>query len=474
MYPVNLPANSPEVLIANATFRKRLFFITCAAFALRLVYILIVEQGDPLSGDAFYYHEAARLLADGFGFVEPYRYLHGGAQELLFIAEPNTVVETANSALPIGHLEPTAGHPPLWVLILGAVTWLGFDTILSHQITGAVVGTAAVAAVGWAGRQVGGERVGLLAASLAAGYAFLWLNDGLVMSESLVILLVAIATGVAVRFHRHPGWGGVLVLGLVGGLAALTRAELLLFLPLAALPVLRESSLPVSRRAVRFVAVGVVAAALLAPWVARNLDRFENQVLISNGLGILVAQTNCDATYFGNKQGYWEYLCGLPQPVGVHGEPVDESQRDAEYRRRGLDYAGSHWTRLVTNAIPKRIGRLWGVYAPIEQLRADKLVEGRAFALSMLGLLQYWALAPIAIFGVRILWRSGRPLLPLLAWPLVATVVAALTMGATRYRVPAEVSLVLLGAVALDSLLPRHWADRRQPTEEEEPRTLLR
>ena len=160
--------------------------------------------------------------------------------------------------------------------------------------------------------------------------------------------------------------------------------------------------------------------------------------------------------------------------MGVHGEPVDESQRDAEYRRRGLDYAGSHWTRLVTNAIPKRIGRLWGVYAPIEQLRADKLVEGRAFALSMLGLLQYWALAPIAIFGVRILWRSGRPLLPLLAWPLVATVVAALTMGATRYRVPAEVSLVLLGAVALDSLLPRHWADRRQPTEEEEPRTLLR
>ena len=474
MYPVNLPADDPEALIVNAVFQKRLFFITCAAFALRLLYILIVERGDPLSGDAFYYHEAARLLADGFGFVEPYRYLHGGAQELLFVTEPNTVIETANSALPVGHVEPTAGHPPLWVLILGAVSWLGFDTVLSHQITGAVVGTAAVAAVGWAGRQVGGDRVGLLAATLAAGYAFLWLNDGLVMSESLVILLVAIATGVAVQFHRLPEWRGVLVLGLVGGLAALTRAELLLFLPLAALPVLRQSSLPFSRRAVRYVAVGVVAGALLAPWVGRNLGQFENQVIISNGLGILVAQTNCDATYYGDKQGYWEYLCGLPQPVGVHGEPVDESQRDAEYRRRGLDYASSHWARLATNAIPKRIGRLWGVYAPIEQLRADKLVEGRAFALSMLGLLQYWALVPIGVLGVRILWRSGRPLLPLLAWPLVATVVAALTMGATRYRVPAEVSLVLLSAVALDSLLSRNWVTLRHPIEKEETRTLLR
>ena len=121
-------------------------------------------------------------------------------------------------------------------------------------------------------------------------------------------------------------------------------------------------------------------------------------------------------------------------------------------RKRGLDYASGHWTRLVVHAIPKRVGRLWGVYAPIQQLRADKLVEGRAFKLSVLALVQYWFLLPLAGMGVLTLRRSGQPLLPLLAWPLVATVVAALTMGTTRYRVPAEVALVLLAAVSLNAL----------------------
>jgi len=51
--------------------------------------------------------------------------------------------------------------------------------------------------------------------------------------------------------------------------------------------------------------------------------------------------------------------------------------------------------------------------------------------------------------------RRGQPLLPLLAVPLVGTLVAALTLGATRYRVPTDVVLVLLAAVAVARLRDR-------------------
>ncbi len=474
MNPADSPIGKQSDHFSRWSFARRLSVISGLALALRLAYVLFVERGDPLSGDALYYHEAARLLADGFGFIEPYRFLHGGAQELLFVGDPSQIVETAYSTLPVGHLEPTAGHPPLWVLVLAAATLAGVNTVLGHQLIGALVGTVAVAAVGWAGRQVGGERVGLIAAALAAGYAFLWLNDGLVMSESLVVLLVAVTVGAALRFHGRPDWAGVVTLGLLGGLAGLTRAELLLFLPLAALPVLRRSDLEFRERVLRYITVGVVAAAVLSPWMIRNMTRFDETVLISNGSGILVAQTNCDATYYGDKQGYWEYLCGLPQPVGAHGEPLDESGRDTEYRKRGLDYASGHWPRLVVHAIPKRVGRLWGVYAPIQQLRADKLVEGRAFKLSVLALVQYWFLLPLAGMGVLTLRRSGQPLLPLLAWPLVTTVVAALTMGTTRYRVPAEVALVLLAAVSLNALATNYQGGWCHRTNKGTARTLLR
>ena len=57
---------------------------------------------------------------------------------------------------------------------------------------------------------------------------------------------------------------------------------------------------------------------------------------------------------------------------------------------------------------------------------------------------------------------------------LGVTVVAALTMGATRYRVPAEVALVLLAAVTLDALAAHYLGRWRHRTNEGTARTLLR
>jgi 4-amino-4-deoxy-L-arabinose transferase-like glycosyltransferase len=430
-------------------FPRRLALIFLVGFVLRVAYVLLVERGSPLSGDGIYYHEAANLLADGLGFTEPYRYLHGGAQEYLFVADPSTITASANTALPVGHVEPTAGHPPLWVLVLGFSSILGFTSVAAHQMLGALVGAVGVVAIGWAGRTLDGPRTGLIAAALAAFHACLWLSDGLVMSESLVVTGTALMVGCAIQAHRSSDRRWILLLGLVGGLTALVRAEMLLVLPLAALPVLWTPGTGTRRRLMRYMAIGLVAGAVLAPWAARNLRSFEEPVLLSNGLGILLAQTNCDATYYGDKQGSWEFQCGLPQPLLIDGTPGDESQRELVYRQRGLDYVAEHPGRLVSHVVPKRVGRFWGLYAPIQQLRSDILVEGRNFRLSVLGLVQFYVSVPLAVVGAAWLRRRGQPLLPLLAVPLVGTVLAALTLGATRYRVPTDVVLVLLAAVAV-------------------------
>jgi 4-amino-4-deoxy-L-arabinose transferase-like glycosyltransferase len=288
-----------------------------------------------------------------------------------------------------------------------------------------------------------------VAATLAAVHACLWLSDGLLMSETLVVTGTALLVGCAVRAHRSSDSRWILLLGLVGGLTALVRAEMLVVLPLVAWPVLWTPGIAARRRLMRYLAIGLVAGAVLAPWTVRNLRSFEEPVLLSNGLGILLAQTNCDATYYGDKQGSWEFDCGLPQPLRSDGTPGDESERDIVYRQRGLEYVADHPGRFVSHVVPKRVGRFWGVYAPIQQLRADILVEGREFRLSVLGLVQFYVTVPLAVVGATWLRRRSQPLLPLLAVPLMGTVVAALTLGATRYRVPTDVVLVLLSAVAI-------------------------
>tara|TARA_Y100000780_G_scaffold84457_1_gene76352 strand:- start:287 stop:1675 length:1389 start_codon:yes stop_codon:yes gene_type:complete len=460
---VSLPSTHPGEAVArrDRDFARRLSIIVTLGLILRVAYVLLVERGDPLSGDGVYYHEAANLLADGLGFTEPYRYLHGGAQEYLFAADPSTIGATANTALPVGHVEPTAGHPPLWVVVLGFASMLGFTGVTAHQLLGALVGAAGIAAVGWAGRMLDGPRTGLVAATLAAVHACLWLNDGLVMSESLVVSGTALLVGCAVLVQRSPDRRWLLLLGLVGGLTALVRAEVLLALPVLAWPVLRSPGIDHRRRLMHYATIGLIAGAVLAPWVVRNMRTFEEPVLLTNGTGILLAQTNCDATYYGDKQGSWEFECGLPQPVRSDGTPGDESERDLVYRQRGLDYLTDHPGRLVTHVVPKRVGRFWGVYAPIQQLRADILVEGREFRLSVLGLAQFYASVPLAAAGAAWLRRRGQGLLPLLAIPLVGTLVAALTLGATRYRVPTDVVLVLLAAVAIRRLRRRRTAVHR-------------
>ncbi len=439
--------------IKGKSFHIKLISLSLLAFLIRVIYVIVFEKGDLLNGDAFYYHHASKLLVDGLGFTEPYRYIFGGEQELLFVSDPSYVPETANRNLPIGHIEPTAGHPPLWVIVLAFPIFLGFSSVLIQQIFCSFIGAIGVFAIGWATREIAGDKAGLIASGLASIYAFLWLNDGLLMSETLVVMLVALLIGFSWRLYSKNSLSTLILFSLIGGLAALTRVELIIAIPFLAIPILRDSSQDLKKRLLNYSAVGLIVAATVSPWVIRNLTQFEEPVLISNGSGILLAQTNCDATYFGDKQGYWEYLCGLPQPLGENGEATDESVRDKEYRKRGLDYASQHKRHLLTNVVPKRMARLWGFYAPIEQLRADKLVEGRSFSLSFIGLLQYYLLIPFSILGVVRLKQSKKFITPVVTIPIIATLIAAMSMGTTRYRVSAEVPLVICAAIGISYLV---------------------
>src|SRR5207302_11128702 len=94
--------------------------------------------------------------------------------------------------------------------------------------------SATVLLVGLLGREIAGNRVGILAAAIAAVYPNLWVNDGLIMSETLTALTVVSAMLLAYRLTRRPRPATAVGLGVVCGLATLPRAELVLLAPLLA------------------------------------------------------------------------------------------------------------------------------------------------------------------------------------------------------------------------------------------------
>lgn len=432
-------------------------------------------RGEPLTGDGAFYHETANLLADGKGYINPFIYNlgycpgpakgHGNGDRTYEFLENQTcatyevtaadgTITTETVRVAPGTRMPTAAHPPMWSFVLSIESRLGLDSVDAHRALGVLFGALGVVLIGLAGRELFGDRVGVTSAFVAAVYGFLWLNDWSLMSEPLVTVFVPIVTIVAVRWWRSPSWRFALGLGVLSGLGGLLRSELLAYGPLLVLValVLRRREW---RTVGRDVVIVVVATTMvLAPWVMRNLTTFAVPVYLSP-TGTLLSQTNCDATYYGEKIGYWERTCSEPEPIGPNGEFLDEAQRDQIRREWATDYISHHRKRWLLVAVPARIGRMFNLWDPIQTARFDIYVEGRDFRWSMVALAEYYAVVVGAIAGVLLAWRRRLVLAPVLLWPTLLVLTAATSFGNNRYRVSAEPALIWLSSLALASLVER-------------------
>src|SRR5262249_23903859 len=146
--------------VRDRTFAIGLALIAGVGFVWRAIYILAFKRGtdacgQPLCGGANYYVAQAPTIAPRRVFPDPF---HAGV--------------------------PAADHPPMAALLLSPLEYV------THSITAArffmaLFGTAAIVIIGLLGRRVGGDRIGWIAAGVAAVNANLWMNDGLPMSESI-------------------------------------------------------------------------------------------------------------------------------------------------------------------------------------------------------------------------------------------------------------------------------------------------
>jgi 4-amino-4-deoxy-L-arabinose transferase-like glycosyltransferase len=370
--------------------------------------------------------------------------------------------------LAIGHFfendtltAPTAAHPPLTSIFLAPATYLfGFHLGLTPQrLTMAILGAAVVLCVGLLGRALAGPWVGLTAALLAAGYPNFWIPNGILMSETLAMLGMALILLATVHLWRKPTMVSVILLGAACGAETLVRAELILFIPFLLVPAVLATRPRSFRRTLPLLGAGLLASAVvLAPWVGRNLASFKDPTYLSTGDGLALLGANCPGTYSGPYLGGWSLSCAIS--VHTHG---DESVQSAADQHAAISFAEHHESRLPV-VVAARIGRLWDFFEPFQMASSD-VNEGRPRDASLAGLFTYYALLPFAVAGAVILRRRGKRLWILLVPALVLTLVSALFYGLVRFRAPFEVCLVVLAAPPLVLLAQR--LGRRAPATSE-------
>ncbi len=395
--------------------------------------------------DQLYYNSSANQLAWGKGFVSPF-----------------------------GKPEPVADHPPLNSIFLATASWLfnheplsrlADSTVLTNHKTVhthvreqryfvAALGVVNVGLIMLISRRVGGKKAGVIAGFIAAVYPGLWVNDGLLFAETLAITMVCCALLMALRCHETRTAKHFAALGAICGLAALTRAELLLLAPLLMIvPAVRGRGPRLKRALVNLGAGGFALVLVLLPWFAYNATRFNESVLISTNDGLALAGSYCPPVFEGPGIGLWSTDASCKIDPSQELTLRDQSEVSKAYRKHALDFLRMHKQDLP-RVVAARIGRTWNLFRPVQGIRYNE-GENRERWVGWAALVSYYLLILPAIFGAAALlrFRERRSLWVLLAPAITVTLVSAATYGQPRFRATAEPSLVIFAALGIVAML---------------------
>lgn len=391
--------------------------------------ITAYQPHGPLAADETWYVHVAHSLLQGKGFTL------GGQQ--------------------------TALHGPLTVLLLVPATLLEPHGYTLQRATMSLLGALSVVVLGFVARELAGPRAGLIAAVIAALYPGLWVNDLIATSETPAILLLCLVALLSLRARRaaSPLWFVLAGAGI--GLLALDRAELavlgLALLAACALPGAKARG-ELRRVALWLLAAVVVAVAFVTPWTIYNEARFHRTVLISNDLGQTLVGANCPQSYYGPLTGYDGNTCFYPvlkrAEVALAHQPYNEAAYDSYFRHAAVSYALHHVSRWPVVAAMRELW-LWSLWRPGWTVFMATVYIGRPAWMTWAQIWGFWLLAPVAILG---LFAARRRRVEVRVPAIMIAFTAAiglLVVGHLRYRIPAEVAVVLLAAVAIDSLIAR-------------------
>ena len=323
------------------------------------------------------------------------------------------------------------GNPELWMRIL--------------QIT---FGTASAVLTLMIGRRLFNMNTGVLAGLLTALYAPLVFYDGLLLTESLqTLLLTAHMLVLLLALKRsQPAWW--IVAGLLLGLAAITRANVLLFLPVFLITWMFAPRLRSSVRGLHMAFYALAALLALVPTTVHNAAEEGVFIPVTSSVGYnLYAGNNSEA------DGFY----AMPEPVDLYTDPngeawveqqtgkeMNSAEVSAWWRARALTWMGEHPGEALT-----LFGRKLLLFFHPEEI--DQLGLSMAFFADRYGAViglpagVFPVLLLLAFAGFAFMLRDSEHGRMLLLFLLVFTAANALFFVSGRLRLPV-MPLVMIAA----------------------------
>lgn len=453
---------------ARYRFLAALGCVCIVGLAIRLHYLITVMAKIPIGGDAqFYYYWGAVQLSRGNGFIG---------------------IATVTYNVPI----PAAHQPPGFVVFLAAFYKLGLHSPNDLRFAMCFVGTLTILVMGLLVAKIESQRAGLICALITATYPSFWINDTVLMSETLLLLALAVGLYGVYSYVKRPSIRWILLASTGLLVAAMVRAEILFLLPVTLLPLIfRRGSFQLRTRFLHVGLASIIPLLTVGSWTAYNASRFSRPVLMSTGFGPTALAGACHTVFYGPQIGSIFIPCASPSYVhdaalsaheksqaaqrfaqsnryfqkhgdlppatwDTHMRPttkyVDESVDSALATKLWMQYSRGHKDQLP-HVVLAREARITGLWNAKQQVVIDSYNGRGTYWLTRLTQRMFWLMCAFGLIGA-IRWRRLRiPLYPLVVDICLTLVITGIVFALTRYRVAADLMIVPLAATGIDVVL---------------------
>ncbi|MEN9979818.1 MAG: tetratricopeptide repeat protein [candidate division WOR-3 bacterium] len=391
------------------------------AFGLRLVYLLQARANDPLfyapQLDGLYHHQWALAVSRGLEFIN----------DAYFRA-------------------------PLYPLFLGMLYRLFGVNFFLVRLVQALLGSAGCVLLVLLGRRLFDERTGFYAGLAMAVYPLLIFFDGeLLIPVLLIFLLLA---GFLLFYQEERGWFYLPLAGLLFGLAAIARPNVLVFVLVFFFWLLLRHQ---RRRLSRALLFGLAVLVPILPVTVRNYIKSRSFVLIAwqAGTNFYIGNNEYSdgttAIVPGTRGSWWGGYNDVKRIAEMTaGRPLKGVEIDRFWIRRGLQF----WRRAPAKALLLTLRKLYLWFAGYEVSNNRDIYFFKRFTFLNWLIFQtpvfkfpFGLVLPLALAGSYLTRKKWQLLLPVYLF-LGAWCLSFIPFFVTdRYRLPA-VPFYLLLAVA--------------------------
>lgn len=306
-------------------------------------------------------------------------------------------------------------RPPLYPLILSILFYLKFN-FLHIRIFQSLISTFTVYIIYQISKEIFGKKEGTLSAIISSFYPFFIFYNGFLLTETFFLFFVVLSIFYLIKLSDTNGIISLKV-GVMSGVAGLTRPTFQIFIPFVILKLLfLKENLKLKFRKVFFLVIGFCI--VLSPWIIRNYKIFK-KFIPGTTMGGWVFWEGNNPFSDGGPCSYF--------PQNIH--QIEEITRDKLLYKMTIEVIKKNPKRFLY-LLKNKFKRFWNIVPNAPEF--EEKILYRIISISSFGIL-----LPFFIIGFFVSFKNSKAnFLHILIF--IFTVFHMIYLASIRYRLPIE------------------------------------